>query len=128
VLPYQQIYAAVTENPRYLGTQAQVIKSQMLARRIVDALKLTSDPAKIDRVASGFVGSLDVSPVQDTQVVSVSYRSSDPVFAARAINLLADEYVKYSFDVKHDAETRARDFLQNEMVKLQRTLEQAEEN
>ena len=35
VLPYKEIYDSVTADPRYLGTQAQVLKSEALARRIV---------------------------------------------------------------------------------------------
>src|SRR3712207_3646627 len=35
VLPYTEMYASVTADPRYLGTQAQVLQSEALARRIV---------------------------------------------------------------------------------------------
>ena len=38
---------SVTADPLYLGTQAQVLESEMLARRIVTRLNLTSDPDKV---------------------------------------------------------------------------------
>ncbi len=67
-----------------------------------------------------------MTPVEGTQVVKVSYRSSDPVYAAKAINTLADEYVNYGFQTKRDSSTTARDFLEKELAKLQLKLEQSE--
>ena len=52
--------------------------------------------------------------------------AEDPGYAAAAINALADEYVDYSFETKHDATTRARDLLEKELVKLQQKLEVSE--
>ena len=51
VLPYKDAYSTVTADPRYLGTQAQVLKSEALARRIVTRLKLTSDVDQVPRLA-----------------------------------------------------------------------------
>ena len=46
VLPYKEIYDSVTADPRYLGTQAQVLKSEALARRIVTRLNLAVRPGR----------------------------------------------------------------------------------
>ena len=94
VLPYREIYDSVTADPRYLGTQAQVLKSEVLARRIVTRLDPASDPDQTTRRARFFVTNLRVTPISDTQVVEVSYMAEDPVYAATAINTLADEYVE----------------------------------
>lgn len=77
VLPYKEAYAAVVPDPRYLGTQAQVLKSEVLARRTVVALKLASEPERVDSLARWFAGNILVAPVDGTQVVKVTYRSEE---------------------------------------------------
>ncbi len=127
VLPYRGIYESVTADPLYLGTQAQVLESEMLARRIVTRLNLTSNPDKVAGLANWFRGNLVVRPIPATQVVSVSYANEDPSFAAKAVNTLADEYVSYSLETKQDATAQGKDFLQNELLKQRRKLERSEE-
>lgn len=127
VLPYKEAYAAVVPDPRYLGTQAQVLKSEVLARRTVVALKLASEPERVDSLARWFAGNILVAPVEGTQVVKVTYRSEDPEFAARAVNTLADEYVNYGFESKSDATSRAQVFLQRELAIIEEKLQRSEQ-
>jgi uncharacterized protein involved in exopolysaccharide biosynthesis len=51
-------------------------------------------------VIDGFLGGLIVTPVRNTRVVNVAYRSADPAFAARAVNTLAAEYIKQSIELR----------------------------
>lgn len=127
VLPYKETYAAVVADPRYLGTQAQVLKSEVLARRTVVALKLASEPERVEALARWFTGNILVVPVEGTQVVKVTYQSEDPEFAAKAVNTLADEYVNYGFESKTDATERARDFLQKELAGVEEKLQRSEQ-
>ena len=126
ILPYKN-YAAVIPDPRYLGTQAQVLKSEALAQRAVTRLELAKDDERLIQLARWFAGNVLVAPVEGTQVVKVTYRSDDAEFAARAVNVLADEYITYGFDSKRDASGMARDFLQQELTKVQQTLQQSEQ-
>jgi polysaccharide biosynthesis transport protein len=123
ILPYQPIYSTLTENPLYLGTQTQVLKSQMLALRIVKRLNLVKDPAKAINMARFFTSNLEVAPVQGTQVVSITYTADDSEFAAQAVNALADEYIQSSLEVKQEATARAKDFLEEERAKVKEKLE-----
>jgi len=127
VLPYKEMYAAVSPDPRYLGTQAQVLKSEALARQTVLALGLASDPDQAALAARGFVGNISVSPVENAQVVKLSYRSEDPQFAAKAVNALAETYVRYGFESKRDSMGQAREFLQDELAKQREKLERSEQ-
>jgi polysaccharide biosynthesis transport protein len=129
VLPYKEVYDSVTADPKYLLTQAQVLKSEALARRIVTQLNLASasNSDEVARQARGFASRLVVTPVDNTQVVKVSYRSEDPVFAARAINTLADEYANYNVESKRDSNTKAKEFLGAELSKQKQKLEQSEQ-
>ena len=126
VLPYRELNDAIMADPRYIGTQTQVLKSEALARRVVLALDPAIGPDAVTGAAKWFAANLLVTPVEGTQVVTVSYGSSDPVYAAKAINTLADEYVNYGFQTKRDSSTTARDFLEKELAKLRLKLEQSE--
>jgi capsular exopolysaccharide synthesis family protein len=127
ILPYKEMYAAVTPDPRYLGTQAQVLKSEALAQRTVSRLKLASDPEKLNRTARWFTGNIVVTPIEGTQVVKVAYKSDDPAFAAKAVNALADEYIRYGFESKREGTSQARDFLNEELNKQRAKLEQSQQ-
>ena len=126
ILPYKDMYESITADPRYVETQAEVLQSEVLARRVVTRLDLTADPARLARIAAGFAANLEVLPLINTQVVKVTYTAEDPQFAARAINMLADEYVDYSFESKREATTSARDFLGKELLTLKQKLEASE--
>lgn len=127
VLPYQEAYATVVADPRYLGTQVQVIKSEVLARRAVERLHLASDPEKLESAARWFAGNVAVAPVEGSQVVKLTYKADDPQFAAQAVNTLAEEYVKFGLKSKRASIGQARDFLQEELTKLQQKLQQSEQ-
>ena len=94
VLPYREIYDSITADPRYLGTQAQVLKSEALARRIVTRLDPSSDPDQTTRRASSSPRTDSDAGQRDAGRGS-QLLAEDPGFAAAAINALADEYVDY---------------------------------
>jgi len=127
ILPYKEMYAAVSPDPRYLGTQAQVLKSEALARRTVTNLGLASTPDKLPQAARQFAANVLVTPVDGAQVVRVTYRAPDPTFAATAANALADEYTKYGFESRHESTEQARQFLQEELAKQRKKLEGSEQ-
>ena len=49
---------------------------------------------------SAFLGGLQVIPLRDTRLVDVIYRHTDPEFAARAANMIADEYTAQNLDLR----------------------------
>jgi len=127
ILPYKEMYAAIQPDPRYLGTQAQVLKSEALSRRTVMTLGLAANEEQAARLARGFAFNIGVTPIDGAQVVKLTYRSEDPEFAARAVNALADDYVKYGFESKRESSGQARDFLQEELAKQRKKLEQSQQ-
>jgi polysaccharide chain length determinant protein (PEP-CTERM system associated) len=69
---------------------------------------------------------LQVEPLKRTDLISVSYRSSDPVVAARVLNALANSYLE-----KHLAVHRlpgAFDFFQAQTERYRKELESSEEH
>jgi capsular exopolysaccharide synthesis family protein len=127
VLPYQEMYATVTADPKYLTTQAQVLKSEVLARRIVARLGLATEEPAVTNTARWFKGNVTVAAVEGTQILKVTYRGQDPEFVAKAVNTMADAYVDYGYDVKRVGTTKAREFLEAELLKLKKKLESSEQ-
>ena len=78
--------------------------------------------AKADRVLGGLI----VTPVRNSRLVDVRFRSPDPNFAARAANTLAAEYISQSLDFRLAATTQANDWLTGQLRDQQRLVEESE--
>ncbi|MGH9384230.1 MAG: GumC family protein [Vicinamibacterales bacterium] len=74
----------------------------------------------------GFLGGLSVVPVRNTRVVNLAYRSSDPEFAARAVNVLAAEYIKQSIELRLAASQEANDWLGKQLEDQRKKVEETE--
>lgn len=127
LLGYKEAYATVQPDPTYLRTQSRVLSSEVLSTRIVNRLKLAPDPSKASSVARWFASNIVVTPVEGTQILNVSFRHEDPVFAATAINTLADEYINYGFDSKRETTTRAKEYVEVQLKEAERRLQQSEQ-
>ena len=75
---------------------------------------------------SGFLGGLSVTPIRNTRVVNVAYRSSDPEFASRAVNTLAAEYIKQSIELRLAASQEANDWLGKQLEDQRKKVEETE--
>lgn len=127
VLPYQKLYESAVGNPQYIQTQIEVLESRNLAGRVVESLHLAEDPSKVKSETNSILSNLEVVQIPTTQIVLVSYVSPDPELTAKVANKLAEEYVNYSFEGKYQATTKARDFLQKELLDLKKKVERSEE-
>jgi polysaccharide biosynthesis transport protein len=100
----------------YYPTQYKLLESRGLAEREVRNLDLANDPAfnpgaglararaakkptadddeaLLGLLADRLRGGLAVEPVRNTQLVTLSYRSANPEFAARAANGFAEAFI-----------------------------------
>ena len=80
-----------------------------------------------DLLVRRFVNGMEVLPLPGTRLVGVSFQSHDSVFAAKAINKLADEYIEYNLESKYEATRRAASFLQGQLTDLKVGVEKSEE-
>lgn len=91
----------------------------------VQELESNEDPAyrsAINRV----LGGLSVRPDSNSNIVSVTWRSSDPVMAARVSNAVVDEYIKHSLEAKYQASEQATTFLTEQIALLRQEITVAE--
>ncbi len=154
VVSIQEVLAVDAASMGYYQTQYEILKSENLARRVVNRLHLERHPdfaaipqedgkslfeksgaseplvespkAREKRLIRGFRGALKVSPIRNSQLVNLSFESHDPKLSADAVNALSDEYIRYSMEVKFEASREARVWLDSEVEEMRAKVEKAE--
>ena len=107
-------------SPGYVATQADIISSDRVTRKVVRALGLDTNPASVrqwhDEGAGGTIEQyymdalrkgLEVRPSRMSNVLSVKFSSPSPTYAATVANAWAKAYVDTNVELKADP---ARDF------------------
>ncbi len=73
-------------------------------------------------VAAAVQGGIEVSPIRNTKLVEVSYRSPYPVLSADIINSLAEEFISFSVEKRYETTHQASDFLSEQIAELREDL------
>ena len=60
---------------------------------------------------SDFLGGLHVEQLRTTRIFEITYTAADPVFAQRAANAVATQYITQSKDIRSEATQEANDYL-----------------
>lgn len=82
--------------------------------------KFRTDP---DAMYAYFIlGGISVNPISDTRVVELSYASPHPVLAADIVNILAEEFIDYSIEMRYEATQEASQFLNEQLAQLREEL------
>ena len=126
----------------FFETQIELLKSQTLAKTVVQALDLTSDTyfysvddpvwaAKSDDeksriVVDAFKSYLGVAPVGRSRLIEVSFQHSDPAKAAKITNTLNNSFINNATSSDFDPTAYARDFLETQLQSAKTSLETAE--
>lgn len=127
--------ASIADN-EFMATQYALLKSRVLAERVVEVLDLSSNEAYADqtlkreakvRSAAGAINdNLSVSPEGRSRVVKVSFVSADPADAARVTNTLVESFIEGSLERKYNNTAYARKFLEERLATTKVALEDAE--
>jgi capsular exopolysaccharide synthesis family protein len=86
------------------------------------------DPATRDdnaRIAA-FSSSLTVEPVRRSRLVRLYFDSTDPFFAAKAVNTLAQAFININLERRFEASAYAKTFLEEKLVQTKAKLEDSE--
>ncbi len=140
--------AEVSRSDRdFFETQIQLIQSKTLARRVIDQLKIdakdtpTSLTAKIkqffgskptskggndDQVERLFIENLTVKPINNSQLLSISYESSDPKLAADINNAIAETFVRQNLERRFDTAASSKNYVSENIEVTRNSLETAE--
>lgn len=126
--------------PGYLATQVDIIKSQNVALKVVDGLKLAENPTiRQQYQESGQTGGdirhwlsdlllkkLDVKPSRESSVIQVEFEGADPRFAAIVANAFAQAYVHTNLELKVEPAKQTTAFYDDQIKQLRATLEKAQ--
>jgi succinoglycan biosynthesis transport protein ExoP len=144
-----------TENEAYYQTQYKILKSRNLAKRVIRSLNLNNNPEfvsnpktkgaavktdnilepirplKDDGIDAGLVdafsGGVEVTPVEKSKLVNVSFTSLNPEFAAKVANAVVESFIMLQMESKIEATSQAKELLQQQLEVMKAKVEQAEE-
>ena len=101
-----------------IGTQADIIRSNVVAQRVVRNLRLDQNPALVERYRKSGSDSLpfadwmgrrlaspsalQILPTRNTSVLAVTYISNDAAFAGKMATAFAEAYVQTQLQLKID--------------------------
>lgn len=100
-----------------------------------DKIPSPSDSAPPDSKSEAYRNTLDhfrvstdVNPIRRSNLVEVSFFSTDPQLAAEVANKLADSYIQQNLQIKWDETSKASEWLEVKMTEQKAKLEKAEDN
>jgi capsular exopolysaccharide synthesis family protein len=79
------------------------------------------------RVIDRFLANLNVEAVRYSRLVDITYRSSDPVFAAKVTNALGDAYIRQAVEFTSTTTKEASDFLTQQLGQQREKVEKSEQ-
>lgn len=126
--------------PGYLATQAEIIKSRSVALRVVDDLKLASNPAvqlQFEKATEGrgtvrdwlanlLLSKVDVLPARESSVLTITFKGTDPQFVSTIANAFAAAYLEVSVQMKIDPAQQASGYVTTQIKNLRDRYEAAQ--
>jgi polysaccharide biosynthesis transport protein len=152
----EEVYSGVSPNREHYQTQTEMLKLPVIARRVIDRLRLDEHPDFDPRqrapgllgktlglddtrersswttekvqaaVLSEFLRRVTVEPVRATQLVHLSFDATERELAARIANSIAEVYIESDIEARSAITERAGDWLSERLTSLKQNLEQSE--
>jgi len=82
----------VLRNQRLVSTYSEIARSKSIMLNVIKNLDLETTPEKITKF-------LKMEPVDETELIKISYRDQNPQKAARLVNEISEEFIKKISDV-----------------------------
>jgi len=159
VISIKEVYGLGSQTQAYYQTQLKILKSRVLAEKLVDRLNLLnthqakdtvqqsgsswlpgvwSPPEKAsptttadekgmrNAIVEGVMESLSIQAVRKSQLVAISFESTDPKLAADVPNALADIYIENDLEAKLAMTNKAAEWLTKRLEGLRKKLSESE--
>jgi chain length determinant protein EpsF len=138
--PIAGMVIPVNSMASYMATQADVLRSERVALRVIDALKLDHE-AELRQdwmddtdgrgdfrawVAEAIVRKLDARPGRESNVIAVKYTAKDPDRAARIANAFVDAFVEVTLSLRVEPAKQYNAFFDDRLRQLRDGLEAAQ--
>lgn len=106
------------------------LKNFVRADESNDSLNLLSEEAQQqilhDRILASFKNRFKVSPVRNSELIEITFETSDPVLSADIANAAMDEFINMHMDGNIKASQDASRFLDKQILSAQMKLEKSE--
>ena len=106
-------------------TEIEVLKSVPIAQKTIDDLKLT-DESGMAMEPSQLLARVIATPLAGTDVVTVSYQSSEPDLAIEVVDRLMNNYIQNSQFISGENITTANKIIEEQLPKAKAQLEERE--
>lgn len=93
---------------------------------LADTHLLEAEPIERQLVVNRFLNKVSITPVKNTKLVRISFESSDPVFAARVANKIADTYIVSYLDSRLEMGEKATIWLGERLTDIKLKLEESQ--
>lgn len=127
-------------SPSYMNTQVDIIKSERTAKRVIEVLKLSTNPELIDnwqKTTEGktplinwlvelIVDGLMVQSTRDSNVITIQYTSLDAQNAAVFANAFAKAYLDVSLDLRVEPAKQFASFFDQQTASARLAVEMAQ--
>jgi polysaccharide biosynthesis transport protein len=148
ILPFSPTdsYNMYQDLETYIETQSKILTSQTLAAMTVKSLRLDHDPAfggspvsnsTLEEVKpsdgsappalGAFLGGLAVKRVPNSRLLDVTFSTTDPQLAAKAVNTHIANFIEQNFTSRYEATTQASNWLARQLDDLKAKVERSEE-
>jgi capsular exopolysaccharide synthesis family protein len=126
---------------KFYETQYNILQSPTIALGIIDTLNLKEHPSYKDlekdnptdppwvireKYAEYLLDHLRVDPVKNSFLVDISFKSTDKNLAMKVPETMQKEYLKLAMTTRQQSYTMLREWLENELTRLGRKLEDSE--
>jgi capsular exopolysaccharide synthesis family protein len=108
-----------------VDTEAEVIRSNPIIIRTINELKL-KDKKGAPMSMDAFLETLKLKTIRGTDVMELSYKSTDKQEAANVVNSLMKYYLESNIRTNRAEAMSAREFLSQELPKVERRVTEAE--
>ena len=126
----------VVNNTEFLATQLGLLQSESLAQRVVDKLRLASNPFYADQdvnakdrreaAVAQLQGQVSVATVRDSRLVDITAVTPDAQISSQVANSYAEEFIASNLQRDVDATGFARDLLGKRLETTKDKLEESE--
>ena len=114
-----------TSNP--IDTESEVIRSYPIVSKTITFLELKNSNGEPLPIAS-FLKNLNLKSIRGTDVLQVSYRSTNPQEAKNVVNSIIKNYLETNISSNRSEAKAAKDFLSSQLPKVEQQVKEAEAN
>ncbi len=128
----KDIEDALMSTDRFYETQYKLLGSRAVAYRIIESMHLMEHPAykflqegskqssqEIKRDLADVVTSeLEITPVKNSYLVDISYKSADKDLAMQLPNALCKEYLKFCMETRAQSYSLIKEWLETQLLQL----------